>query len=248
MRFLISLLFTTTLLSGCAATVKKQTDAEKAAPFSDRDPHEAFNRKMFAFNMALHNSVGRPLAETYNGLPSPVRTGVHNFFTNLGVPLTVVHDLLQAKGEKAATDFMRFAMNTVFGFGGLLDITSEAGMAYQPEDLGQTLYVWGVWDEASFLMLPVLGPYTTREAAGGVVDGVADPVYTVMLDVNGNVRAALVTLDGLDGYARVQPLLDQLKDEPDPYVFVRESYLQYRAGLIYDGDPPEPDIDDIDLE
>lgn len=219
-----------------------------SAPFNPQDPYESFNRKMFAFNMAVHESLGRPVASAYNALPSPVRTGVHNFFTNLGVPLTVIHDALQGKGEKAATDFMRFAINTVFGLGGLLDIATEAGMEYQPEDLGQTLYVWGVWDEASYLMLPLLGPYTTREAFGRSVDAVGDPAYTAILDARGDVQLAWRTLNGLDTYARVQPMLEQLESQPDPYIFVRESYLQYRMNLLYDGQPPVADIDDIDLE
>lgn len=247
MRYLLVWLFTLSI-GGYAIAQPPQATSEISAPFNQNDPYEAFNRKMFAFNLALHHSIGKPLITAYDALPSPVRTGVHNFVTNLGTPLTVVHDLLQGKGEKAATDFMRFVLNTVFGLGGLLDIATEAGMTYQPEDLGQTLYVWGVWDEASYLMLPVLGPYTTREAVGGVVDAWADPVYTAILDANGNVQLGLRTLDGVDSYARVQPFLDQVKGQPDPYIFVRESYLQHRMGLLYDGQSPQPDIDDIDLE
>ena len=247
MRYLLVWLFTLSI-GGYAIAQPPQATSETSAPFNQNDPYEAFNRKMFAFNLALHHSIGKPLITAYDALPSPVRTGVHNFVTNLGTPLTVVHDLLQGKGEKAATDFMRFVINTVFGLGGLLDIATEAGITYQPEDLGQTLYVWGVWDEASYLMLPVLGPYTTREAVGSAVDGWTDPVYTAILDTNGNVQLALRTLDGVDSYARVQPLLDQVEGQPDPYIFVRESYLQHRMGLLYDGQPPQPDIDDIDLE
>lgn len=241
MRYLMMLI----LVFSMGVSAAEQPDP---SPFNPNDPYESFNRKMFAFNMALHNTVGKPVAEAYNALPSPVRTGIHNFFTNLGTPLTVIHDLLQGKGEKAATDFMRFAINTVFGLGGLLDIATEAGMTYQPEDFGQTLYAWGVWDESSFLMLPVLGPYTTREAVGGVIDMGVDPSYQAILDANGDVQLALRSLEGIDSYARIQSLLDQMETQPDPYLFVRESYIQYRLGLLYDGQPPQPDIDDIDLE
>ena len=246
-RYLLVWIFTLSI-GGYAMAQPAQATTEISAPFSQNDPYEAFNRKMFAFNLALHHSVGKPIVTAYDALPSPMRTGIRNFVTHLGTPLTVVHDLLQGKGEKAVTDFMRFVINTVFGLGGTLDIATEAGMRYQPEDLGQTLYAWGLWDEASFLMLPVLGPYTTREAVGGAVDAWADPVYTAILNANGNVKLALRTLDGIDRYAQVQPFLDQLNEQPDPYIFVRESYLQHRMGLLYDGQPPQPDIDDIDLE
>jgi phospholipid-binding lipoprotein MlaA len=218
------------------------------APFNEKDPYEPFNRRIFQFNMAVHNSIGKPLAKGYNHLPFVVRKGTRNFLSNLGTPWTVINDVLQGKGEKALTDFMRFTINTVFGLGGLLDIATEAGIDYQPEDLGQTLYVWGVWDEASFVMLPILGPYTTREAAGSLVEVFSDPTYNALLDANGDVKLALLTLDGLDTYSRNADLIDQLKDQPDPYLFVREAYFQHRARLIYDGNPPQQDIDDIDLE
>ncbi len=248
-KSILVIVFLLLALTGCSTqpTKKSEIPAEPTS-FVVEDPYEDFNRAMFRFNLAVHETVGKPIARAYNSLPSPVKTGAHNFFTNLGVPLTVVHDLLQGKVEKAATDFMRFSINTVFGLGGLLDIASEAGMTYQPEDLGQTLYIWGVWEQTSYLMLPILGPYTTREAAGAAVDAAADPVYTTLLETNGDTRAALYVLEGVDTYSNNVQLIDQLKDQPDPYLFVREAYLQHRMNLLYDGNPPVPEVDDIDLD
>ena len=222
--------------------------ASQAEPFDRTDPYEHFNRSMLEFNMGVHRTIGRPVARAYDSLPPPAQKGIHNFFTNLTVPWTVINDLLQGKGEKAATDFMRFAINTVFGLGGVLDIASEAGMTYQKEDLGQTLYVWGVWTEAHFIVLPLLGPYTTREAAGAGVQMTWDPVYDALLQADGDVKMAMRLLDATRSYAENAVLLDQLESQPDPYIFLREAYYQHRLNLIYDGQPPVPqDIDDIEL-
>lgn len=247
---LILLVLVLALAGGCSTPPKAKAEKTPPTPlaFNAQDPYEGFNRAVFKFNLTVHETVGKPIAKGYNALPSPLRTGISNFFTNLGTPLTIIHDLLQGKGEKAVTDFMRFSINTVFGLGGLLDIATEAGIQYQPEDFGQTLYTWGVWRESSFLMLPILGPYTTREAAGALVDAGVDPAYNTLLDANGDTQLALRTLEGVDEYSKNVDLIDQLKDQPDPYVFVREAYLQHRLNLLYDGHPPMPQLDDIDLE
>ncbi len=217
-------------------------------PFDQTDPYEQFNRSMLDFNMGVHRTIGRPIARAYDSLPAPAQKGLHNFFTNLTVPWTFLNDVLQGKGEKAATDFMRFAINTVLGLGGVLDIASEAGMAYQKEDLGQTLYAWGLWPQAHFLILPLLGPYTTREAVGAGAQMAWDPAYDALLQANGDVKLALRLLDATRSYAENAVLLDQLESQPDPYIFIREAYYQHRLNLIYDGHPPAPqDIDDIDL-
>ncbi len=237
---IILLLFSCSSWSGQPST--------QASPFDQKDPYESFNRAMLDFNMEVHRTVGRPIARAYDRLPAPVQKGVHNFFTNLTVPWTFINDLLQGKGGKAATDFMRFAINTVFGLGGVLDIASEARMTYQKEDLGQTLYAWGVWPRANFIMLPLLGPYTTREAVGAGVQMGWDPIYDALLKADGDVKLAMRLLDATRGYAENAALLDQLESQPDPYIFIRESYYQHRLNLIYDGHPPLPqDIDDIDL-
>ncbi|SIO17090.1 phospholipid-binding lipoprotein MlaA [Sulfurivirga caldicuralii] len=222
--------------------------ASQPEPFDQSDPYESFNRSMFDFNMGVHRTLGRPIARAYDSLPAPAQKGLHNFFTNLSVPWTFLNDVLQGKGGKAATDFMRFAINTMFGLGGLLDIATEAGMDYQKEDLGQTLYAWGVWPRANFLILPLLGPYTTREAVGAGAQMAWDPVYDALLEADGDVELAMRLLDTTRSYAENAVLLDQLESQPDPYIFIREAYYQHRLDLIYDGHPPVPqDIDDIDL-
>ncbi|GAB6068997.1 hypothetical protein JCM30760_00940 [Thiomicrorhabdus hydrogeniphila] len=213
------------------------------------DPYESFNRTMFDFNLGFNDTVGKPVADAYNGVvPQPVRTGISNVFNNLGTPLSAVNCLLQGKVEDGLSEIMRFTLNTTFGLFGLLDIAEPAGLAPKNEDLGQTLYKWGVWNESNYLVLPILGPFTTRELVGGLTEATYDPVYNEMLDVTDTDRVMIYTGDKFVEYTKIVKILEDIKSQPDPYVFSRESYLQYRNNLIHDGHAPQPTLDDFDFE
>lgn len=212
------------------------------------DPYESFNRSMFEFNIAFHDSVGEPVGKSYiKYVPKPARTGIHNFFINLKMPLNMTNNLLQGDVEQALGDFMRFSINTVFGIGGLLDIATPAGLPYQKEDFGQTIYKWGLWKESSFVVLPIVGGYTFREIVGAGIDGSYNPTYTAIIQTDMQGRTKILVADQFDNYIQVMDLIETVKDSYDPYIFYRESYLQYRNNLIYDGNPPKPDLDDFDF-
>jgi phospholipid-binding lipoprotein MlaA len=135
----------------------------------------------------------------------------------------------------AVNDWLRFAFNTTLGFFGVADVASEAGLEKHNEDLGQTLAHWGVGD-GPYLMLPLLGPSTTRDTAALPVDWLADPVLTA------RPIALRNSLTAVRFVARREELLDATRalEEAalDRYVFLRESYLQRRRNLVYDGQPP----------
>ncbi|MEA3406376.1 MAG: VacJ family lipoprotein [Pseudomonadota bacterium] len=211
------------------------------------DPYEDFNRSIYSFNMGFHDLIGEPVANAYlEYVPSPAQTGFKNFFTNLSTPLDALNSFLQGKGEQGLEGIMRFVINSTFGLGGLLDIATLAGLPEKKEDFGQTLYVWGIWDEASFVMVPFLGPYTTRSLLGKVSDSSVDPIYTAAdMELNRNV---MFLGDAFVNYTEVTPLIEELRRQPDPYIFMRESYLQYRTNLIYDGNAPQANLDDFDFE
>lgn len=214
---------------------------------NSKDPFESYNRQMFAFNMAFHDSIGKPATDVYlNYVPTPAQTGLGNFFSNLGMPLNIANSFLQGKVQQGLEGFMRFSLNSTLGLLGLLDIATPAGLELKKEDLGQTLYVWGLWDEASFVMLPILGPYTTRSLFGDIGDSSYDPAYDLIHDDFN--RNSFVITKGFISYAKAAPLIESLKSQPDPYIFMRESYLQYRTNLIYDGNPPQPKLDDFNFE
>ena len=219
------------------------------APMSSEDPYESFNRAIFDFNMGFNDTVGQPLANVYNGvLPQPARTGIDNFFSNLKVPLSAVNSLLQGKVEDGLSGIMRFTINTTFGLFGLLDIATPAGLEEKKEDFGQTLYQWGLWNETHYLVLPFVGSYTMRELAGGSVDSFYDPVYPYVIDTDANTRSLMFLGGKFVDYAKIVGLIADLKNQPDPYIFARESYMQYRTNLIYDGKAPKANLDDFNFE
>lgn len=221
----------------------------QAAPDNNQDPYEGFNRAMFEFNLQFHETVGEPVVKGYKAVvPSPVRTGVSNFFDNLGEPINIINSLLQGDIKNSLTSFMRFSINSTFGLLGLIDIATPAGLQNQKEDLGQTLAVWGIWPESSFLMLPFVGPYTTRDLIGRSVDSSYNPSYHQIIHTDNTGQFYLFIAESFDDYTKIEMLLTEVKQQPDPYIFMRESYLQYRTNLIYNGHPPAPNLDDFNFE
>lgn len=223
------------LLSGCAHVGQN-------APASDVDPWENWNRKVFRFNEALDENVLKPVATAYTEVvPQPVRTGVHNFFGNVADAWSAVNNLLQGKPANGLHDVMRVGTNTVFGFGGLLDIASEAGLHAQREDLGQTLGRWG-FAPGPYVVWPVLGPSTVRESVALPLDRYAT-ASTLFSDTP--TKVSLLTLELVDTRASLLGATRVLDDIAlDKYSFVRGAYLQRRQSLVYDGDPPLAPYDD----
>ncbi|MCL4740004.1 MAG: VacJ family lipoprotein [Burkholderiaceae bacterium] len=220
-------------LGGCASVPHPNPD----------DPFEGYNRGMQRFNDAVDDAVLAPVARTWRDqVPSFVRTGVGNFFGNLDDAWSAVNHLLQAKPEPALTMTMRVAVNSVFGFGGLLDIGTEAGLERQSEDFGQTLGRWGL-PAGPYLVLPLLGPSSVRDTAGRPLDMAATSTARIGLEEAQITIASLLNV--VDTRARLlgaSRLLEQAA--LDRYVFLRDAYLARRRNLVYDGDPPplpEPD-------
>ncbi len=134
------------------------------------DPFESFNRRMYHFNYRLDQWVMLPVVRGYQYVtPRFVRTGVSNFFSNLGEVPTLANSLLQLKGKRAMNATARLLFNTILGVGGLWDPASRMGLVRQPEDFGQTLGHWGL-PRGPYLILPALGPSNLRDAAGLAVD------------------------------------------------------------------------------
>src|SRR5882762_2592140 len=142
-------------------------------PGSTRDPRdhiERFNRSTFRFNTALDHAVLRPVARGYVRVtPRPVRTGVTNFFGNLGYIKTIGNDIFQGHPLDFGSDVARLVVNTTVGIGGAFDPATRFGLEKHDRDFGQTLGKWGV-PTGAYLMLPLLGPSDVRDAAGLVPD------------------------------------------------------------------------------
>jgi phospholipid-binding lipoprotein MlaA len=215
------------LLSGCAT-------GPQANP---RDPLEPLNRGVYGFNDALDKAVIKPTATVYrNVLPSFVRTGVGNFFGNLEDVWSMVNNLLQFKGEGAANSLVRVSMNTVFGFGGVIDLASELNIERHYEDFGQTLGYWGV-GAGPYIVLPLFGPSTLRDTAAMAVDTKGDLVMRIEDVPTRNSLKALNLIDTRAVLLRASSVIEGAA--LDPYTFTRDAYLQRRRNDVFDGSPPD---------
>lgn len=201
-----------------------------------RDPFEGFNRSMYGFNQAIDEAVVKPVSKAYKeALPELVQTGVRNFFSNLADIFISVNNLLQGKVIEAANDGMRFAVNTTIGGLGVLDWASEMGLEKHNEDFGQTFGRWGVGD-GPYIVWPLLGSSTVRDSVGEVFDIRVDPVRNHEPIVARNAMYLTRVVSKRADLLDASRILEEAA--LDKYVFQRDSYLQRRRSLIFDGSPP----------
>jgi len=201
---------------------------------SNKDPLEGFNRGVYKFNDVADKAVFKPLAGAYKAVtPSPVRTGVNNFYSNLNTFVTTINQVLQFKFGKAAESAGRFVINSTVGLLGFIDVASIDAVKKHDEDFGQTLAYWGVGDGA-YLVLPFLGPSTTRDTSGLVVYSLAfNPIGYVQ---NPRSRNILLGVKFVDKRAELLPGSDLLDEAAlDPYAFMRDAYFQRRHHQVNDG-------------
>jgi phospholipid-binding lipoprotein MlaA len=232
------------LSSSCATTevIDQKNPQQDIAIKNKADPYENFNRKMFTFNDKVDDYVAEPISNAYKKVtPQFVQTGVFNFFNNLKNINVVINDVFQAKFSQSAHDTGRLAMNSTLGLGGLFDVAKHVGLEQNEEDFEQTLAVWGV-PQGSYLVLPFLGPSTARGIPGSIFDTAANPTSYVGLPIQ------LVSL--LNTRANAEGSLKFIDEAAlDPYVFTRESFLQWRNNLASDGkSQASTDFDDELLE
>lgn len=237
--FRVLVVFSIFLLFGCASTEEVMR--------TDADPLEPYNRFMFKVNDTLDKTVLKPVAQGYDYItPEIIDEGITNFFSNLEDVAVVANDILQLKPKQALMDTSRIVYNTTFGILGFFDVASYMDLPKNEEDFGQTLGYWGV-GEGYYLVLPLLGPSTTRDVWSVPVDRFADPV--TYLDPSLGTLIAGRTVEIVDIRAGLLQVERAFADNQiDPYSFQRQAYLQRRRNLVYDGNPPEPDLDFDDFE
>jgi phospholipid-binding lipoprotein MlaA len=216
------------LLGGCATL----------PPGSKPDPRDRFeraNRSVYAFNKTLDHAILRPVARGYVKVtPQPVRRGITNFFANIDYPITIINDALQGKVRDSLRDVARFGINTVVGVGGLFDPATHWGFERHDEDFGQTLGKWGV-HSGPYLMLPIFGPSTVRDAPAKVIDHFTTP-RTYLLSTNADLGLSVVgVVDKRAGLLNTDEMIDNAYD---PYAFLRNAWLQRREYQVRDGNVP----------
>ena len=208
--------------------------------YDPKDPLQAYNRVMFAFNERADQYALKPVAKAYRFItPKPVQFVVGNFFSNLDDLWSGFNNLLQGKGKAAASDTARFFVNSTLGFLGFADVATEMGLEKHNEDLGQTLGWWGV-PSGPYFVIPLLGPSTIRDATSRLVDAYGQPY--MWQDGHDALKWSLWTVDKVRTRASLLDAENAFNDAAlDKYTLMRDGWLARRRNQVYDGDPPDED-------
>ncbi len=254
---MISLKFKSKLMNGCfavalagflgACATPPGQDSAQVMNTEVNDPLEPMNRYFHDVNQAVDALALRPVSHIYrDAVPDGVRDSVSNFLTNLSQPIYFINNIAQGDLDGAGDNMGAFFTNTLLGFGGLFDI---AQLDTDREDLGQTFAVWGI-GEGPYLVLPVLGPNTTREAVGIVGEHFIDPANLVARNhdidhfeiMRGTARAIDFRSKSLDSLDEIE------KNSIDFYAAIRSLYRQNRKNMILDGSEENTPLPDISFE
>jgi len=224
------------LLAGCATTGKAR---------DPRDPWEGLNRSTYKFNSFMDRNLFNPMGRAYKKItPKPVDTGISNFFSNLKDISVVANDVLQLKGQ-FASDAARFVFNSSFGLFGLIDVSSHIGLPRHKEDFGQTLGVWGV-GPGPYLIVPLFGPSTVRDATGLLVDGALFSPISLSYLHNDAYRGGLMGLKFIKFKADLLSTRNLIKEASvDPYEFTKNAYLNRRDNMVHDKSTAQPSFKEI---
>ena len=236
------------LLTGCVLLVLSQAGwAAAEQTYTYKDPYEGYNRVMFNINDHLDRYIMTPVARGYRKVtPSPVRTGVNNFFNNLRDVVSFGSNLLRLDIEKASTDFVRVGINTTFGLGGLLDIADAGRIPNNKNTLGDTFASWG-WKNSNYFVYPLLGPSTVRDSIGSTITDVF-PIENAIFKEDA-VRWSLTGLNGVASREALLDVTDSLNDAAlDRYTYMRDVYMKLRNNQVGGSLFPADDEDDDDID
>jgi phospholipid-binding lipoprotein MlaA len=230
-------------LSGCASD---QTPAQAQEAQAANDPYEQTNRQIFDLDQKFDQAVLLPTAKAYSDVvPEPAREGVHNFLTNLNLPVVFANDVLQGDADRASDTLGRFTLNSTFGIAGLLDLATDAGLPYHENDFGLTLASYGV-GEGPYIVLPFLGPDPPRDAAGQVADIFLDPSFYIHIREHFWWGAGRYTLSVIDVRSRNIDSLEGIeRSSVDLYASVRSLYRQHRRAQEHGGKPDVQNLPDL---
>ncbi len=196
--------------------------------FKVYDPWEPFNRRVYYFNAKFDEYIFIPVVNTYRFVtPNALEKGIHNFFGNLSEIKTFINSSLQLKGKKSLVTFNRFAINSTIGVFGIFDVASHVGLQKYKEDFGQTLAYYGV-SPGPYLVLPIFGPSTLRDATGLGIDTIAqsyaDPLKAA--DASRN-DPELVAANAVDNRSNVS-FRYYSTGTPFEYEYLRFLYVKLR--------------------
>lgn len=201
-------------------------------PSSELDPLEKINRPIFAFNQGVDTYFMTPVSKGYNAvIPKPIRIGINNFFENISMLSTTANDALQGELNQTIFDAWRFVINTTFGLGGFIDVAAEFGLPKHFNDMGVTFAKWG-YKDSTYLMFPILGSSTVRDALGTAADTYLSPYPYVNQN---SILYGVLAMRYLTVKAQMVDANQLINDVAlDPYTFTRDAYYQYRNHKIND--------------
>jgi phospholipid-binding lipoprotein MlaA len=243
------------LLAACPAFADQPPKPAPPQALEMSDPLEGFNRAMFKVDKKITTWLGGSNFAPPKILPSKVRRGVYNFFSNLGEPVSAANQLLQGKPKRAGLAMGRFGANSTVGVLGTRDVATEMGMEKYKEDLGQTLATYGV-PGGPYVYLPLFGPGTVRDRVAGRVEGLANPLGPVDAGMAGGMAIdGVQSLSQPNGPMSVRQraaLAAEAGQVDDEYALVRDLYYAQRADEIEDARGadrvPEPNWDDDEAD
>lgn len=198
------------------------------------DPLSRLNAQTFEVTEKVDAALVEPLATGYQkGVPSPLRKGLFNFFSNLREPVVFLNFLLQGKPGKAAETLGRFAINSTIGVGGLVDVAKKEpfNLPRRRNGFANTLAVYGV-KEGAFLVVPLVGPTTVRDLVGTLVDNAVVPTLAGKPFTEPYVTLPAFTVISLESRIEIDEKLKQIRDSDEPYATLRETYLCERRAEI----------------
>ncbi len=221
--------------------------ASIAAPAANPDPYEPYNRVMFKVNDTADRYVLSPVARGYRKVaPKPVRIGVTNFFNNLRDVVSFGSNVLRLDIKRASEDFMRVAVNTTFGLGGLINIADAGQMPDNKNSLGDTLATWG-WKNSNYFVYPLTGPSTVRDSVGSTVF-LFYPVQNAIFEKTAG-RVAATVVNGVNTREGLLDLTDSLDDAAlDKYAYTRDMYMRLRAQQLGQTLPQTAAEEEIDID
>lgn len=237
------LLLLGSVLTGCATIPSQKEQVESNS--ERKDPLESGNRAVFKFNEVVDDNVMEPVARGYKAVvPGPIRMLVGNVRSNFDDIGVTVNSLLQLKFANAASSGGRLVINSTLGVGGMMDPASGMGLEKRNEDFGQTLGYYGV-PSGPYLMLPLLGPSSLRDAGALLVDSALDPIVVGSFFVAPFIGPVVNAVRAADQRAILLDTDKTLEEAAlDKYEFLRDAYLQRRRSLVFDGNPPRRKADE----
>ena len=243
-KIIITSLISLMLATNVSADTDGENNLSKRNSGEVKDCFEGLNRATFSLNQGLDKVIFKPVAKGYRKLPSPIRSGTSNALENISSLITIPNNILQGEFRKAGVNTGRFVVNTTVGILGIFDVATKMDFPdYEREDYGQTFGAWGI-GAGCYVVLPVIGPSTVRDAFGSFVNVLGgDPYYNASVHGNNqyldqDIYMATKIVSGIDFRAKNLESIDNLeKNSMDFYASVRSLYLQDRQQKIRNSDP-----------